>query len=57
MSSAVYCARINKWTRGGLFDTRMAYWPDETDGYYWAVEAKNKKGWKRFTEHHYYKRV
>ncbi len=35
---------------------RMAYWPDEQDGYYWAVESKNKKGWKRFTEHHY-KRV
>jgi len=32
---------------------RMAYWPDEGDGYYWAVESKNKKGWKRFTEHHY----
>jgi hypothetical protein len=32
---------------------RMAYWPDEIDGYHWAVESKNKKGWKRFTEHHY----
>lgn len=32
---------------------RMAYWPDEDDGYYWIVEAKTKKGWKRFTEHHY----
>lgn len=32
---------------------RMAYWPDETDGFYWVVEAENKKGWKRFTEHHY----
>jgi hypothetical protein len=32
---------------------RMAYWPDDADGYYWAVESKNKKGWKRFTEHHY----
>ena len=32
---------------------RMAYWPDEGDGYHWAVESKNKKGWKRFTEHHY----
>lgn len=32
---------------------RMAYWPDEEDGYYWVVEAKTKKGWKRFTEHHY----
>jgi hypothetical protein len=32
---------------------RMIYWPDESDGFFWAVEAKNKKGWKRFTEHHY----
>lgn len=32
---------------------RMAYWPDDSEGFHWAVEAKNKKGWKRFTEHHY----
>ncbi|HLG14883.1 MAG TPA: hypothetical protein VJH03_10340 [Blastocatellia bacterium] len=32
---------------------RLVYWPDGADGYYWAVEAKNKKGWRRFTEHHY----
>jgi hypothetical protein len=32
---------------------RMAYWPDDADGFHWSVEAKNKKGWKRFTEHHY----
>lgn len=32
---------------------RMAYWPDEEDGFYWAVESRNKKGWKRFTQHHY----
>ena len=32
---------------------RMAYWPDESDGFHWAVEAKNAKGWRRFTEHHY----
>jgi hypothetical protein len=32
---------------------RMAYWPDEAEGFRWAVEAKTKKGWKRFTEHHY----
>ena len=32
---------------------RMAYWPDETDGFHWAVESKNAKGWRRFTEHHY----
>jgi hypothetical protein len=32
---------------------RMAYWPDGEDGFYWAVESRNKKGWHRFTEHHY----
>lgn len=32
---------------------RMLYWPDELGGFHWAVEAKTKKGWKRFTEHHY----
>lgn len=32
---------------------RMIYWPDDADGFYWAVESKNKKGWHRFTEHHY----
>ena len=23
---------------------RMAYWPDENDGFHWAVESKTKKG-------------
>jgi len=32
---------------------RMIHWPDGEGGFHWAVEAKNKKGWKRFTEHHY----
>jgi hypothetical protein len=32
---------------------RMAYWPDDAGGFRWAVEAKNAKGWKRFTEHRY----
>jgi hypothetical protein len=32
---------------------RMAYWPDEDAGYHWVVEARNKRGWKRFTHHHY----
>lgn len=32
---------------------RMAYWPDDEDGFHWAVESKTKKGWNRFTEHHY----
>jgi hypothetical protein len=35
---------------------RLVYWPDDEDGYYWVVESKTKKGWNRFTEHHY-KRV
>lgn len=32
---------------------RMIYWPDEGGGFHWAVESKSKRGWKRFTEHHY----
>jgi hypothetical protein len=32
---------------------RMAYWPDGEGGFFWVVESKNKKGWKRFTQHHY----
>ena len=32
---------------------RMVYWPDHEVGFYWVVEAKAKKGWNRFTEHHY----
>jgi hypothetical protein len=32
---------------------RMAYWPDEENGYTWVVESKSKRGWKRFVEHHY----
>ena len=33
---------------------RMAYWPDELEGFHWVVEAKTMKGWHRFT-HHYYR--
>ena len=32
---------------------RMVYWPDEAEGFRWAVESKTKKGWNRFSEHHY----
>lgn len=32
---------------------RMAYWPDDQDGFHWVVEAKTKKGWNRFVQHHY----
>jgi hypothetical protein len=33
---------------------RMAYWPDEDNGFFWVVESKTAKGWRRFTEHHYH---
>lgn len=32
---------------------RMVYWPDGDGGFFWVVESKNAKGWKRFTKHHY----
>jgi len=32
---------------------RMVYWPDPEGGFNWAVESKTKKGWNRFTLHHY----
>jgi len=35
---------------------RMIYWPSGDDGFMWAVESKSRKGWNRFTEHHYHRR-
>lgn len=35
---------------------RMIYWPAEDGGIMWAVESRSKKGWNRFTEHHYHRR-
>ena len=32
---------------------RQVYWPDETQGFHWAVESQTKKGWHRFVDHHY----
>lgn len=32
---------------------RMAYWPSEEGGFHFVVEAKKKKGWGRFVDHHY----
>jgi hypothetical protein len=32
---------------------RMAYWPDDDGGFFWVVESKTAKGWRRFVEHHY----
>lgn len=37
--------------RAGL--ARMAYWPDGEGGFFFSVESKNKRGWKRFLKHHY----
>jgi hypothetical protein len=33
---------------------RMVYWPDDNGGFFWAVESRTAKGWRRFTEHHYH---
>jgi hypothetical protein len=32
---------------------RMAYWPDGEDGFFFVVESKTAKGWRRFLHHHY----
>jgi hypothetical protein len=32
---------------------RMVYWPADDGGFFWAVESKSKKGWRRFTLHTY----
>jgi hypothetical protein len=32
---------------------RMVYWPDDDEGFHWAVESKTRKGWNRFVDHHY----
>src|SRR5262249_28197260 len=32
---------------------RMAYWPAEEGGFFFAVESKTQKGWRRFLLHHY----
>ena len=32
---------------------RMIYWPAADGGIEWAVESKTKKGWRRFSHHHY----
>jgi hypothetical protein len=32
---------------------RQVYWPAAEGGFHWAVESRNRKGWKRFVEHHY----
>ncbi len=34
---------------------RMIYWPGDDEGFSWAVESRNKAGWKRFAEHRYRK--
>jgi hypothetical protein len=34
---------------------RMAYWPDDDGGFFWVVESKTVKGWKRMVQHHYHR--
>jgi hypothetical protein len=34
---------------------RQAFWPDDDEGFWWAVESKTKKGWNRFVEQHFFK--
>ena len=33
---------------------RMLYWPADGEGFNWAVESRNKSGWKRFMLHRYH---
>lgn len=33
---------------------RFIYWPGNDGMLIWAVESRVKKGWNRFTEHHYH---
>jgi hypothetical protein len=32
---------------------RQVYWPDDAQGFHWAVESQTKKGGNRFVDHHY----
>ena len=32
---------------------RQVFWPDEKEGFHWAVESKTKKGWNRFVQQHF----
>jgi hypothetical protein len=32
---------------------RQVFWPAESGGMHWIVEARTKKGWSRMAEHHY----
>lgn len=32
---------------------RQVFWPADSGGMHWVVEAKTKKGWSRLADHHY----
>jgi hypothetical protein len=32
---------------------RMVHWPEPDGAMSWVVESKSRKGWNRFTHHHY----
>ena len=34
-------------------EAHMIYWSDDGDRFFWAVESRNKRGWKRLVEHQY----
>ena len=32
---------------------RQVFWPADSGGMHWVVEARTKKGWRRLADHHY----
>ena len=32
---------------------RQVFWPADSGGMHWVVEARTKKGWSRLADHHY----
>ncbi len=49
----VHEAAIGFEAQMGAGLARQFYWPAEDGDFHFVVEAKNKKGWKRFLMHHY----
>ncbi len=45
--SVCFCAQRDM----GL--ARQVFWPADSRGMHWIVEAKLKKGWRRIADHHY----
>ena len=32
---------------------RQVFWPADSGGFHWVIEAKSKKGWTQLADHHY----